>query len=121
MRMKLDIAGAIVVGVGLIAVLCVSRVREEQRMSGVLRRCYLNLCALRQAKALWMDENAKGATNVVGWDDLNEYLQAGLGLHRMTNGRPICPDGGTYKLGRLDEPPTCSIGGPNHSLPRHGR
>jgi hypothetical protein len=27
-----------------------------------------------------------------------------------------CPQGGTYTIGRVGEPPRCSIGGPEHSL-----
>ena len=118
MRKRLLFTTGILVILGIGIAMRVSYVREQRSNWGVLSQCYLNLSALNLAKLLWMDENGKTNTASVSWDDIQERLQTGLGLYRMTNGRPICPQGGTYTLGRMDQLPTCSIGGRDHSLPK---
>jgi hypothetical protein len=71
--------------------------------------CINNLRQIDAAKNQWMLENSK-TTNVVPiWADILPYLSKSQ--------MPTCPDGGTYTIGRIGEPPTCSIGGRNHTLP----
>jgi len=36
-----------------------------------------------------------------------------------TNGMPVCPAGGVYRIGSVSEDPACSIGGPAHSTRNH--
>ncbi len=68
----------------------------------------MNLRAIRLAKVLWdSDVEANRSPN---WDDLHRYLlQVGGGW--ITNGQPICPEGGTYIIGAMNELPRCSLGG----------
>jgi hypothetical protein len=61
------------------------------------------------AKQTWASKENKTTNDVPTWDDLKPYLRI--------QGLPKCPDGGIYTIGRLDEMPRCSIGGPRHSLP----
>ena len=48
----------------------------------------------------------RGLTNgtTVEWKDIEPYLEGDRSWYR-------CPAGGTQSLGRIGEPPTCSIGG----------
>ena len=81
-----------------------------------ISRCYENLQSLEQAKRSWAKGNHKAPTDTPTWKDLEEYLLPYTNRPGWTNGMPVCPTGGTYKLGRVGELPTCSIGGPGHSL-----
>lgn len=75
-------------------------------------KCIMNLWDIATAKRLWMLDNRKSANDVPTWDDIQPYMGPG------SEGRiPNCPNGGRYTIGRLSDPPTCSIGGVNHSLP----
>jgi hypothetical protein len=77
------------------------------------------LCELEQingAKDAWSIQYHKTTNDTPTWADLQPIVFPG-----RTN-RPLdfrCPKGGTYKIGRVGEPPTCSIGGFGHSLPGH--
>jgi hypothetical protein len=74
--------------------------------------CINNLRRIDGAKQEWMVNNAKTTNDVPKWDDIRVYLSLG------TNGQILtCPDGGTYTLGRVGEPPRCSFGGLYHTLP----
>ena len=77
--------------------------------------CVNNLRQLESAKAQWALENHKDgdASAVPTWQTVQPYL----------NGRLICPDGGTYALGRVGERPKCSLAGQQtngriHTLPK---
>lgn len=69
--------------------------------------CLDNLKAIDAAKQLWALEKNKDATDVPTVDDLTPYLKG--------NVMPVCPSGGTYTIGAMNENPTCSIAG--HALP----
>ena len=75
-------------------------------------RCIENLRVVEWAKHCWMVDNHKSQGDIPNWNDLSEEL-----ARHGINGIPKCPDGGTYSIGRLGEPPTCSLGGVNHSVP----
>jgi hypothetical protein len=75
--------------------------------------CVENLQLIEWCKFRWMSDNHKTTNDTPTWDD----LKAELYRHGWTNGIPVCPQGGTYTIGRVGEPPTCSIGGSEHSLP----
>jgi hypothetical protein len=78
-----------------------------------ISKCVVNLQNIEDCKALWGDNRDATVTNSVpSWEDLRSYFPPS-----WSNTIPVCPDGGTYTLGRIGEPPTCSIGGPRHSLP----
>jgi hypothetical protein len=78
-----------------------------------LAPCVNNLVLINGAKEQWALARGKGSNDVPTWNDLRPYFP-----DRWSNGMPMCPDGGTYTIGRIGEPPSCSIGGPNHRLPQ---
>jgi len=61
--------------------------------------CAQNLQIVAQGKKLWADANHKGADDVPTMDELITFVRHA----------PTCPSGGTYTLGKVSEPPTCSI------------
>jgi hypothetical protein len=77
--------------------------------------CVMQLRQVAGAKDQWVIENHKTSNDVISWDDIKPYLPHGQILQ--------CPDGGTYILGRVGEPPRCSlapafVGGKSHELPK---
>jgi hypothetical protein len=74
--------------------------------------CINNLRQLHEAKAKWAELNGKAT--------LEAPTELDLFGTNGTNGllrKPLsCPRGGTYKLGRLDELPTCSFAHKRHRL-----
>ena len=69
--------------------------------------CVRQLRMLSGIKRIWAREHNKGANDVPTWTDLRPYLGR----------KPRCPQGGTYTLGRVEEPPKCSHGGYRSILP----
>jgi hypothetical protein len=76
--------------------------------------CINNMRIIESAKNQWMLERGKTTNDVPTWNDLRPYFP-----DRWSNSIPVCPDGGTYTLGRVGEPPTCSLGDKQwgHKLP----
>jgi RNA polymerase sigma factor (sigma-70 family) len=70
---------------------CVNNLRQ---IDGAIQQCAL--------------EKHLKATNSVTADDLAPYL--------LGNQIPVCPSGGSYSFGRVDQVPTCTI--PGHQLPQ---
>jgi chromosome segregation ATPase len=70
--------------------------------------CINNLRQIDAAKNQWALENSKTADAIPTVQDLLPYLQDGI--------FPVCPSGGTYTIGVVGVPPTCSISG--HVLPQ---
>ena len=84
------------------------------RWTAKLSRCKENLWLLDLYKQMWADDrrNLTNPTNdLPTWDDLRYYFTP-----RWSNGLPACQASGVYKINRLGEPPTCSIGGEGHSV-----
>jgi hypothetical protein len=82
--------------------------------SNQISKCVLNLENIEECKHEWEgDQTNKNPNLIPTWGDLRPYFPA-----NWSNQIPVCPDGGTYAIGRIGEPPTCSIGGPRHSLPQ---
>ena len=69
--------------------------------------CINHLQTIHGAKQQWTLEHHKTTNDVPTWDDL-------IGTGRYLQEMPVCPQGGTYTLGRLDQRPRCSI--PEHTL-----
>jgi RNA polymerase sigma factor (sigma-70 family) len=69
--------------------------------------CINNLRQIDGAKQQYALENKLTATDFVTSENIQPYFHP-------RNGKPVCPSGGTYTLGRLDAAPTCSI--PGHSI-----
>jgi competence protein ComGC len=79
--------------------------RETSQMNA----CINNLRMIEGAKNEWALENNKKPADTPTQADLAHYLK---------NGQfPKCPANGTYTIGPVDEPPTCSI--PKHQLPKN--
>jgi hypothetical protein len=66
---------------------------------------------LEAGKEQWVLEHNGTNGEVVTWDDLSQYIWPGVGV--ITN----CRDGGIYRIGKVGEKPTWSIGGAVHTLP----
>ncbi len=62
------------------------------------------------AKATWALELNKTGTDAPLDSDL-------FGSDKYIREKPTCPSGGVYHLGTVSQNPTCSLGGPAHSLP----
>jgi septal ring factor EnvC (AmiA/AmiB activator) len=69
--------------------------------------CINNLRAIDTAKQEWALDNSKDAKDIPTADDLAPFLKG--------NVLPVCPAGGAYTLGAMNEVPTCSV--PGHALP----
>ena len=68
--------------------------------------CINNLRQLDGAKQVWALTHHKSTNDIPTMEDLQPWLKRQL----------VCPKGGTYTLGRVYDPPTCSLGG-SHTLP----
>jgi len=93
----------------LVAVNLVMGVRwyMATRSAKASNACVNNLREIVGCKKQWAVENHKSTNDVPTWDKVQAYLPRKL----------VCPQGGTYTLGRVGELPTCSVGGRDHSLP----
>src|SRR5262249_39699966 len=76
------------------------RAREESRA----RACARNLQEIEAAKDLWAMEHRHADDAAPSADEL-------YGPGAYLRSVPDCPDGGTYTIGDLSTPPTCSHGG----------
>ena len=81
----------------------------KARQTAQANACINNLRQIDAAKNEWALEHEKTATNTPTAQDLDPYIKGGFSSLQ-------CPAGGSYTIGRLDEPPTCSI--PEHKLPQ---
>jgi len=63
--------------------------------------CINQLRQIDGAKQQWMIEQHKTTNDVPTWNDLRPYLSRDGKI-------PVCPRGGRYTIGRLDELPSCS-------------
>jgi len=80
----------------------------EMRAGQEKTACNINLFVIKNAKRAWASLNHKPSTAIPTEDDLLPFLP-GQKL-------PVCPSGGDYTLGGLNEDPTCSL--PEHVFPR---
>jgi hypothetical protein len=75
-----------------------------------MNACVDNLQRIKIAKEQWELEHGKTTNDVPTWEDLRPYFPKDMPNGRdWTNGRPICPGGGTYTIGRIGELPRCTI------------
>jgi len=111
-RMAFLLAAGIV-ACGLVAwgVKWVGRARSQSAYAG----CTVYLRQIDSAKQGWALEYKKTTNDVPTWDDIRPHLDPHPGMN-LPFELPKCPDGGVYTIGRVDERPSCSIGGPYHSL-----
>jgi hypothetical protein len=77
--------------------------------------CVNNLRQIDGAKNEWVLENGKTNGAVCTENDIKNFIKLDV------NGNlPKCPQGGIYTIGKVGEPPTCSLGTnviPAHVLP----
>ena len=102
---------AVLVGLTMLAL-------SGARRSSKIPPCHELLVLTDLAKHDWAADYSKTANDTPTWDDLRPYLPdwATNTLIHWTNGRPVCPEGGIYAIGRVGEMPRCSIGGYTHAL-----
>jgi prepilin-type N-terminal cleavage/methylation domain-containing protein len=74
--------------------------RENSRA----KACQHNLLQIQSAKERWAMDNRREATDT---PTMVELARPGVYMR----GTPVCPGGGSYTIGRLDQLPTCSLGG----------
>jgi hypothetical protein len=76
------------------------------RTTSAQNACVNNLRQLDGAKIQWALENHKTTNDIPTFADVAPYMKLPL----------MCPQGGTYTVGRVDESPKGSFGG-THVLP----
>lgn len=81
--------------------------QQQAAMAANANACINNLHQIGQAKLQWALDKAKNTSDVPTAQDLAPYCKDGV--------FPVCPDGGTYTINAIGEPPACSI--PGHVLP----
>lgn len=79
----------------------------KARATAQQNACINNLRQIEAAKQQWALENGKTGGDVPVAADLTPYFKDGK--------FPVCPAGGTYIIGAVTNPPTCSI--PRHKFP----
>ena len=99
----MSIALAVVVIPLLLAVAVPNFVKA--RNMAMQNACIMNLRQLDGAIRLWALEHKKSEDSVVTLQDITPYFKGSF----------ACPSGGTYRLSRVSEKPTCSI--PGHAIP----
>jgi len=80
---------------------------EKAHQISMQNTCVNNLREIQAAKNKWAFDNNKTQSDVPSADDLTPYLPD----HKF----PVCPAGGSYVIGSVTNPPTCSF--PGHQLP----
>jgi len=88
--------GCLVVAVG-VALPFWARVDRTSR-----RSCYATMRMIEGAKVTWLMDHQKATNDMLTWNDL-------VGPERYLQEIPQYPHGGTYTLGRVSDPPTCSM------------
>jgi hypothetical protein len=77
--------------------------------TGHENNCFYNLMVISGAKQTWAMETRANSNTIPAWENLQPYIGRG-----PAGTRPICPQGGIYTIGKIKDPPTCSIKG--HTL-----
>jgi len=99
-------------------------VTEEMVRGGKSNACINNLRQIDAAKNEWTLEHNAKSNDVVTVNDMRPYIERErnnpfIKLDAKGN-LPKCPSGGIYSIGKIGEPPTCSLGTtvtPAHVLP----
>ncbi len=100
---------AIVVAVlGVIAVIAMPNLFSA-RKTAEDKICIANLKTIVHAKEQWGFDNGKKETEEPTYNDIKPYLT-------KTQTQNICPIGGKYTIGALNEDPTCEYVNLGHTL-----
>ena len=106
-----------VVGIALVVMIAMAIPQwVKERRAAALSPCVDNLHQIQSSKLNWMGENRKTTNDTPTWTELKPQLSCCTNRYGWSNGLPVCPNGGTYAIGRVGEPATCSVGGRMHSL-----
>jgi hypothetical protein len=84
--------------------------------------CINNLRNIDLVKNEWALINKKTTNDTPTWEDIKPYIQHDKPYFKFDSksSLPMCPLGGMYRIGKMGEPPTCSLGSnvtPAHILP----
>ena len=83
------------------------RPRHRIPESVFIAACKHNLRTIADAKTNWAQAEHKTPNDTPSWSDL-------VGTNRYLESRPECARDGMYSLGRVIEPPQCTV--PGHVL-----
>jgi hypothetical protein len=78
--------------------------------------CINNLRMIDAAKNEWALEHNAKTNDTPTWEDIKPYLERDPEHDKPfvkfdpKSNLPICPSGGVYTIGKIGEPPTCSLG-----------
>ena len=108
-RFPIFVACALLFTLAAVKYLSVNFIREPN--TAPFNACINNLRCIDGAKQRWALERHKTTNDIPSWDDVRPYFP-----QELRNREPVCPMNGRYILGRLDEPPKCSIGGDHRLL-----
>ncbi len=92
--------------IGLLAAVAIPNL-VKARKNAAKTACIGNLKTIAGAKAIWAIESKKGDSDVPSDSDI-------FGPDKTIASKPGCPAGGTYNLGAVSEPATCSV--PGHDV-----
>src|SRR5262245_18648872 len=106
---RIVLSGAALIGLAMLACGVVWVIHA--RSVSARYTCITALKILEGAKASWALDLHKSSNDTPTWNDL------AAGTPPYLSCRPECPEGGAYTLGRVRDLPTCSVGGPTHTLP----
>jgi hypothetical protein len=81
---------------------------------GKSNACINNLRQIDAAKNEWALEHNAKSNDIITINDIRPYIErernnSFIKLDAKGN-LPKCPSGGIYTIGKIDEPPTCSLG-----------
>jgi len=123
---KLFAWGVVVCLLGLFALIAIpNQVSDGRNGPGEKSNaCINNLRQIDAAKNEWALEHNAKSNDIVTIKDIRPYIERErnnpyIKLDAKGN-LPKCPSGGTYTIGKVGEPPTCSVGTtvtPAHVLP----
>lgn len=68
--------------------------------------CASNLRHIQDAKKTWAEKSGKGPADTPSAEELDPFFRRGM---------PVCPGGGTYTIGKVEEQPQCSIAAHNEA------
>ena len=98
---KVVAAIVVILLVGIIVVIVIPNF-IRMKYETAANACVNNLRQIEGAKEQWALENNKHSNDIPTSAEIAVYLK--------DDKLPLCPAGGTYTIGNLDENPKCSIG-----------
>jgi len=109
---KKSVVGATITILILLALAQGLRWFVRARTVSASNSCINNLRQIDGAVQQWALEHDAATNTVVTMEDIKHYLGRGV-----EGEIPKCPHNGPYSISRVCQPPHCSIGGPDHTLP----